>query len=426
MGGGNRTPSSFETGRTDETFEDRVTNTTPESQEALSRYTDNDADGEPLRRFVEQDESEDGDPSPEDEQASPAVAGDSGPLAGGAPVAGGTSGESSGSFPEYSVNVPPGIVNASGAGQFARTMFAEGAIAYRHLDPDEEGVVRAKNPDEDAPGRFGGWPEFDEENIEFRTGLTEADTAEGVTARWMELASLTGDSADSYRAFITKYDHNPDRVRDEMAARGYERDRVYPPEMWQAHSQMAMYAFTDALGVRVPDHTWDAEQEYVAVAGVEQPGRASTEPVTELSEEAAARVDEDEFCDIMAVQILAGNYDLHSENVRVGEDGQVHCIDYDRGGSSWSNMAMMESKCRKAASTADRIDRRRGDDFQVSQTDIADRAQEIAVGLEVADETERVVRTVEQYDQVFQSETDRSFADTIRSNIQFAADAARK
>lgn len=63
-------------------------------------------------------------------------------------------------------------------------------------------------------------------------------------------------------------------------------------------------------------------------------------------------VDRDELIDVMAGNILAGNWDLHSGNLIVDEDGQIWTIDTDQGGSplsmvqeyAWPSSEIMRSR----------------------------------------------------------------------------------
>lgn len=445
MGGGNRKPSSQETSEADaEDFSSRFTDATEETQQNVEDYDDVDEDEDgPLQEFEE--DSEDGgipdfeefrkgeaslpsDDEGEDDEEAVESTDDAGAASAGAAAGGGASldaptppsdpeqeaesGSSGRGVDQYDVDVPDEVVDANGAGDFATTMFSSGAVADRHLKDQADGEVRATDPEDDADGRLGGWSEFDEDNVTRWLSLKAAGGEAGVTKDYMEVAELRGEDADSYRAYLTNYDHGDKHSR--------------APEMWQAHSQMAAYAFTDSLGVRVPDHTYDQEEGYVAVAGVETPSRASTEPAKRVPREAAEQVDSQEFVDIMATQVLAGNADLHGENVRIGEDGQVHCIDYDRAKREYGSLKDLERNCRKASRTAETIDRRRDSYFDVSNEDVVRRAQEIAVGLEESGETERVVESVAQYDQVFSDETGRRMAERIRVNIEVAAASARK
>jgi len=440
MGGGNRKPTSPDTSETDpEDFSSRFTSATPGTQENIEEYDDevDDEEAGPLQEFEDESE-EDGLPDFEEfregeaslpseeteteESSDDAGAGavSAGAASGGAGSLGGATtpsdhdpamDSSEGGLDQYNVDVPAEVEDADGAGDFGMALFSDRAVAKRHLYDREYGDVRAANPEEDSDGRLGGWPEFDEDNVSRWLTLRQGGGDAGVTAEYMEVAELSGQDADVYRAFVTNYNHGDDH-----------RDA---PEMWQAHSQMAAYAFTDSLGVRVPDHTWDPEEGYVAVKGVETPRRASTEAAKKVSPSAAERVDRQEFVDIMATQVLAGNTDVHGENVLIGEDGQVHCIDYDRATREYGDMDGLQKSCHKAESTARRLDNRRDNSLDIDKEDIANRAQEIAVSLEASGETGRVIETVAKYDQIFGDETGREFASHIRSNIKVAAEAAR-
>ena len=319
---------------------------------------------------------------------------------------------------QFDVSVPDGVNRAENAGQFARAMFSEGALSERaRSDTDEWGVEPAA---ESGTGRIGSWPEFSRDNIEKRESLDDTDAATGVTSSYMEVAQMSGESTDSYRAYLTQYGNDP----QQEVAEGNATRELDVPEDWQAHSQLATTTFSRSCGVRTPDHTYDPDDEIVAAAGVNRAGRAEAKPVGEISDETAAKVDREEFIDVCATQHLAGNTDLHSENVFADEDGGIHCIDYDRGRAEYPDMATMELRATKAQSSAEIIDRRRDDDFDVGREEITDRAQELAVALEVSGQKERVLRTVGEYDDQF-PDTENEHEGIIRNNIETAVESAR-
>lgn len=306
---------------------------------------------------------------------------------------------------DFTVDVASGVAEARNAGEFSRATFTEGALSERaQSESDEWGVDSAA---ETGTGRYGSWEQFRQSNITRRSPLSDTDDRGGVTENYMEVADMSGDRTDSYRAYITQYSHS----------RG--------PEDWQAQSQMTASTFAHACGVRAPNHTYDPNEEYIAAAGVNRIERPEAEPVAVIDQEKASKVDRGEFLDICAVQQLAGNKDLHFENVFVDEEGGVHCIDYDRATKEYPDMASLESGCHKAKSTANHIDRHRNTDLNIDKADIADRAQEIAVCLEVSGQKERVLQSISEYDKLF-PDTDKQHAEVIRHNINIAVDAARR
>lgn len=306
---------------------------------------------------------------------------------------------------EFTVDVAPGVADARNGGEFARATFSTGALSTRaKSDSDEWGVNSAP---ESGTGRYGSWEEFKQYNITQRRPLRDTSNRGGVTEDHMEVVDMSGAATDSYRAYVTDY------------------ARPAGPEDWQAQSQLTASTFAHACGVRAPNHTYDPDEEYVAAAGVNKLGQPEAEPVAVIDAEKASKVDRDEFLDICAVQQLAGNNDLHFENIFVDDEGGVHCIDYDRGRKEYSDMATLESSCHKANSTANQIDRNRKGGFNVDKSAIADRAQEIAVALEVSGQKERVLQSISEYDELFPN-TDKQHAEVIRHNINIAVDAARR
>ena len=313
---------------------------------------------------------------------------------------------------------------------FAEETFAEGAIADRfRASEDVRGVpqdatdpldadigVRATPVAEGRPSRFGGWDRYDEANEIRRDPLDDANEGKGVSSHAMFLAGMKGTETDSYRAFITDYT---------------DADGIHGISYRQAHSQMATFAFTDAMGVRAPAHTWNEDEEWVAVASVEKYGRSEIRSLNDVkldddATEFANNVDRDEYLDQIAVQMLAGNTDLHSENIKLGRDGSVHCFDFDRAGERFPDMASMEAEAYKASRSADKIDFRRDGSFDVDRTDVADRAAEVAYELEESGRKEAVVERVKQYDRLFYDKSGESFASTFKHNIELAADDHRQ
>ena len=306
--------------------------------------------------------------------------------------------------------------------QFATDVFADGAVADRfHDDPrgaDDADTLDPLNPDvgaratpaaETHPNRYGGWDDYHPNNVAYYEEIPTR--AKGITAHVMERAVMVGQETDSLRAYVTHYDN----VENELHV-----------EWENAHSQMATFAFTDAMGVRVPAHTYNDDEEWVAVASVEKFGRADTVSVRDLDDPStdaafAENVDRDEYIDQVAVQLLAGNIDHHKDNIMLGRDGTVHCFDLDHAGRRYPDMATLESSAGKASRTADKIDDVRSDDFTVTRTAIADRAAEIAHELEAHDRKDAVIERVKPYDQIFYDRSGETFAQTFKHNIELAA-----
>jgi hypothetical protein len=306
--------------------------------------------------------------------------------------------------------------------QFATDVFADGAVADRFQDDprgaDDADTLDPLNPDvgaratpaaESRPNRFGGWGDYHPNHVAYFEEIPRQE--KGVTGHVMEQAVMLGQETDSLRAYVTHYDN----VENESHV-----------EWENAHSQMATFAFTDAMGVRVPAHTYNDDEEWVAVASVEKFGRTDTVTVQDLRKSGtdaafAENVDRDEYIDQMAVQLLAGNFDLHTQNIKLGRDGTVHCFDLDHAGRRYPDMASLESSAGKAARSASRIDDTRSDDFTVTRTMIADRAAEIAHELEAHGRKDAVIERVKTYDRIFYDRSGEAFAETFKQNIELAA-----
>lgn len=79
----------------------------------------------------------------------------------------------------------------------------------------------------------------------------------------------------------------------------------------------------NALTDNAADAHYDPDSETTVTEGLE--GRLGGEVTQE-------DVDMDSFYETMAASMLAGNYDIHTSNLMVGEEGEVQAFDYDYGG----------------------------------------------------------------------------------------------
>ena len=152
---------------------------------------------------------------------------------------------------------------------------------------------------------------------------------------------------------------------------------------------MVTFTFLDSMGVRVPTHTFDADNEYVAVASVKQLGRREITPIAELriksrdeKTEFTNGADRDEFLDMAAVHMLAGNTDLHAKNVKIERDGSFHAFNLNRAGRRFVDIAELQADAGKAARAAQEVDQAKQQDFNIERRDIADRAAQMAHRLE--------------------------------------------
>lgn len=332
---------------------------------------------------------------------------------------------------QYAVVNDPVDETADEVEAFATDTFADGAVADRFRDPEDaravtdgledplEGplAVRAAPAAEHRPNRFGGWDDFDQGNILRRDPLLNTGEGAGVTADHMFKANLSGEASDSYHAYITDYNNRH-------------------LDFQKGHAQMSTFAALDAMGLRVPAHTYDANEDLVAAASVEKVGRSEIKLVSELrsrdipSDEAATfaeNINTEELTDILAANVLVGNDDLHTQNIKVGRDGSIYCFDFDHGGNSYYNFSMLEDCCHGPAYTAGQLDAvaRSGTNVDVTEDEIAARAAEIAYEIEEADRKEAVVERVRQYDRLFHDRTGATYAENIKNNIEVAAEQHR-
>jgi len=332
---------------------------------------------------------------------------------------------------QYAIVDDPVDETADEVETFATDTFADGAVADRFRDSkdaravtdglndplEDAPAVRAAPAAEHRPDRFGGWNDFDQDNILRRDPLLNTSEDAGVTADHMVKADLSGEASDSYHAYITDY-----------SSRHLDFQR--------GHAQMSTFAALDAMGLRVPAHTYDANEDLVAAASVEKVGRSEIRSVSELrsrdipSDEAATfaeNINTNELTDVLAANVLVGNDDLHTQNIKVGRDGSIHCFDFDHGGNSYYNFSTLEDCCNGPAFTAGQLDAvaRSGTDVDVAKNEIADRAAEIAHEIETSGRKEAVVERVRQYDRLFHDRTGATYAENIKNNIEVAAEHHR-
>jgi hypothetical protein len=163
--------------------------------------------------------------------------------------------------------------------------------------------------------KVGTWNAFDRSDIVEQETLGDAVDNTGHSVDHMNEAKLTDrDGLASDKAYVTDYGHND---HSPMA-----------PTKKQAHSQMAVSASLDAMGVEAPRHHFDSETNKVYVESVSRPGY-DAEIAEDVSTEYADRIDQDQMVDMMAANLVVGNRDLKADNIMVGEDGKVMTFDYD-------------------------------------------------------------------------------------------------
>lgn len=314
-----------------------------------------------------------------------------------------------------------GIEGEASPDELAHEYLNDGAVADRHRGENGDGGQRAIPTEEDGTERVGGWSEYDEGNAEEIESLADLSES-GRTMKYMDRVSLEDNADGTDTAFVTHY---RDEARPDVDADS--------PRVTFARNQMATYAFCDAVGVDVPQHTYNSDEQWVAAYGIK--GNSVSDLRWESFDEGerqelAQSIDRDEFRDQMAVQLLAGNTDLHEHNIHIDDDGGVHCIDLDLGGRRHHDLNTATINAGKATETSQTIADERtpkgeepDDDFRVEPHEVASRAQEIAVSIHNSGDTERVMDSVAAYDEEFPRQPDR--AESIRENIELFVEAAR-
>ena len=421
MGGGNTDSPSTRTPDTADQMDARDDETDPitefpafadvDDPEDIPDVEDLDMTPEILKELRAEDDED-------DENAGAAAGGETG--LGDGPGATGPPGEEEETVLEqFAVD---GATDADTPAEFAETVLVDDAVSTRFHDDAPPGTVEggdsAQSPAEPDRHRFGGWSDYDPENATGFTPITEAVTVAGRNAEYKDVADLSDDPATGTdEAYITYYadDAKPDIDTDS------ERTTY-------AHREMVGYAATDAIGARVPPHTFNTDGAWVAKAGID--GR----PADLAPQTAAQQVDRAEFIDQMAVQLLAGNDDLHAGNVFIGDDGRVTCIDLDLAGHGWHDREqMLDGASQAIHDVADPIDEKRADgtELDITEEELVARAQEIAVSLEVSGQKQQVFETLERYDSVFDGYYDINphfgpYGARVQNNIQLLINNARR
>jgi len=340
-------------------------------------------------------------------------------LGGGAGATGSPREEAAAGLEQFAVD---GATDADTPAEFAETVLVDDAISTRFHDDAPPGTVEggdaARSPAEPDRYRFGGWSDYDPENATGFTPIADVVDVAGRNAEYKDVADLSDDPATGTdEAYITYYadDAKPEIDTDS------ERTTY-------AHREMVGYAATDAIGARVPPHTFNTDGAWVAKAGID--GR----PADLAPQTAAQQVDRAEFIDQMAVQLLAGNDDLHAGNVFIGDDGRVTCIDLDLAGHGWHDREqMLDGASQAIQDVAGPIDEKRADgtELDITEAELVARAQEIAVSLEVSGQKQQVFETLERYDSVFDGYYDINlhygpYGARIQDNIKLLINNARR
>jgi len=313
-----------------------------------------------------------------------------------------------------------GAAEIDGEEEFAQEVLHDGTAADRYQpngapSSGVDGADSAFPPAEPGSHRFGGWSDYDPDDVARFQLLPNTGAEDGHTAAYMQVGDVDDAGMGTDRAYITHYNEGfrPDVDEDS-------------PDNYYAHRQMVGYAFADSVGAHIPPHTFNRAEDWVAVGGV------AGDPVHSCSQEAAKQVDRGELVDQLAIQLTAGNMDLHTSNVFVGTDGHIHCIDMDLTSRQFDTYDDLEEAAGVANEIVEGLNEKRpsSEKLDIDSENIASRAQEIAVSLHVSGEKERVYETLESYDEVFNDYYDKNlhsgpYGGRVKQNIEVLINDAR-
>ncbi|WP_254546184.1 hypothetical protein [Halomarina pelagica] len=193
------------------------------------------------------------------------------------------------------------------------------------------------------------------------------------------------------------------------------------PRIRQAHSQMAVWAFCDAIGIDVPRHQWLSGERKVIVEEVGTPVE-ETWPVLMLPDNGIAdRVDQGRLQDLLSVQLLAGVEDLGSRNLKIGESGRAYVFDFDKADQEYQTHNVLPAACTKAKQSIRLINEVRSEPLTLDRDMLCERTRTIATKINNSVHRDRILATVRRYDDVFFDETNESFADLFANNISCLA-----
>lgn len=240
----------------------------------------------------------------------------------------------------------------------------------------QKGFITADTPDEAGePGPnvfdYSGW----ENTFSISTAagdqslsLSDVGAKKGVSAGAMEVI----EKADGTKAYVKWYSQSEAPI----GINAEDRDLF--------ERSYANYQVSRALGGNVPPHhfEWDGADrpKMVAVQGVE--GREASQ----LFDYDGDPPDRTEYVNQAAIQLIAGNNDAHSDNVMLGDDGNVYFHDIDHSGGllsapepSGTGNTNIARGLAHLASTADQMELvPMAEDKSVIKTEIYERAVELA------------------------------------------------
>lgn len=273
--------------------------------------------------------------------------------------------------------------------EFAKQTFHEGAQSRA----TRAGFDGRESKLENADGRMiGGWKSVDRSDIAEKQSLGRTG---GSTAGRMYRYDLTdSQTRQTNEAFVTNYSS------DAVSTSG----GVRTPSIENAQSQMASYAALDAMGARVPRHTFDTETKEVMVESLNRPGNNAQMLEDGISTNRANNVEKEQVKDTFAAHILVGNGDLTDDNLAVTEDGDVVAFDLDFT-ENWSSGDQFEHRWGSHIEKAiGKINQKRDNPLDLDTQEIIDRTEELATQLHESGMMDHVTDAASEYDDFFQDE----------------------
>lgn len=281
-------------------------------------------------------------------------------------------------------------------GAFARDILHSEAVASRYrVDASSDEVVLADYEQQQVEHGYGGWPEYPQKEVVSKQPLKDTEhTGRRVNSMYrLDLAQNGSREA----AFVTDYSGHQLRMQ-------------------QAHSQMAVWAFCDALGLDIPRHHWLPEDEVVAVEEVGTSDQLVQDPVS-VEPKYAKKVKGEVLLDYISVQLLAGTEDLLPANFKIDSEGHVYVFDFDKADQRFKSIGALRNACNKAMKTVGVLNKVRDDELGITRDTICSRVQEIATTLHSSVHLDRILGTVELYDDLFEESTEKAFQDHFRNNV---------
>lgn len=262
----------------------------------------------------------------------------------------------------------------------------EGGAEDEGTAPSEEETAEAvaEPPDEEVEDGYD-LEEYDPDDVEEFRDMSDIGANHGNSVAAMEVAVMP-DGSKAVHKDVSHHSVSADDIKRETA--GYEAVKH--------------------LDGNVPVHEADVSEGWAMSEVV--PGVDAKDATPEMKE----AVDEEDFIDMAAKQVIIGNSDLHQNNVRVDENGELYPFDLDRAAGDitgdWvGNLGQYE----------DTIDRVLGEIESAGsalgvQTGTIFREKVIARAEEVANSLDE-----ETVDQIYEDveSIDMNFAGTIVDNI---------